>query len=206
MHRQLLPDGVGGGNAFAFAIAGPAHAANDRVNFVTGSFRIFQPFEQEGPGPFAHHKTIGSITKRPCSSSTQRANFAKLDEAADTHVAVYPARHHCVHLVFGEQFNSRVYGGKTGGASSVGDEVGAAQVQHIGHPPGDDVGQFAGHGIFGDAGQGVVNDIVPMGENGFACGRGQLLELWYSLQGTGIFGENNARIGDVMEFPPHRRA
>ena len=51
-------------------------------------------------------------------------------------------------------------GRQAGRAGRVGGEVRAAQVEHVGDPPGDDVGQLTGHGVLGDL-EVVVQEARP---------------------------------------------
>ncbi len=130
-------------------------------------------------------------------------NLTKTERA---HVAIYTASNDGINFICAEQFDGGVDGGKAGSAGRVGDEVGAAQIEHIGHPPGDDVGQFAGHGVFSDSGNALVDGAVPFADNLFTHVFRKLIESVRGLQGVGILGEDDAVLGDVMHFPAHRCA
>ena len=204
--RQDLADGVGGGDTLALAIAGAAHATDDGVDLVAVALRVGQALEQEGGGPFAHNKAIGAVAEGPAAGGAQRADLAELDKDAGAHVAVHAAGQHRIHLAGRQQFHRRVDGRETGGASRVGDEAGSAQVEHVGHPARDDVGQLAWHGVFGDGRQGGVHAFVPPGQNRLAHSGGQLLELRHRFQSIAILRELDAHGGDVVILAAHGRA
>ena len=161
--RQNLADGVGGGDALAFAVAGTAHAADHGVDLIAVALSVGQTLEQEGRAALAHDEAVRAVAEGPAAGCAQRADLAELDEDAGAHVAVDAAGHHGVHLAGCQQLHRRVDGSEAGGAGRVGDEAGAAQVEHVGHPAGDDVGQFARHGVLGDGRQGRVHALVPLG-------------------------------------------
>ena len=200
---QLLADGVGRGDTFALAVAAATHAANHSINFVAAAFSVGQPFEQERAGTFAHHKAIGPIAKGTAAGGAEGADFAEFDEDGRAHVTIHAAGDDRVDLVLGQHFDGGVESRKAGGAGRVGDEVGAAQIEQIGHAPRDDIGQFTGHSIFGDGRETLVDDGVPVGDDlPPQIGR-QLIESRRGGQGVGVFGENDAVLGGVMQFATH---
>ena len=56
-------------------------------------------------------------------------------------------------MTLDQHLDRRSDGGEGRGAGGIGDKVGAAQVQHVGDPARDDVGQFPRHRIFARLGQ-----------------------------------------------------
>ncbi len=150
LHGQLLADGIRRGNALALAVAGAADAANDGIDLVPVALGIRQAFQQEGGRSFAHDEAIGPLAKGAAAGGAQRADLAEFDEGGDAHVVIDAAGEHRIDLVFDQQFNSGIDRREAGGAGGIGDEIGPAQIEHIGHAPGDDIGQFAGHRVFGD--------------------------------------------------------
>ncbi len=201
--RKQLPHRIGGGDSFPFAVAAAAHAANDGVNFVAILLGVAQTFEQKSARTFAHDKAIGAGSKRAAAGGAERPDFAEFDKDGSAHVAVNAAGDGGVYFMVVEQFDGGVNGGEAGGASGVGDEVGAAHIEHIGDAPGDDVGQFAGHGIFVDGGNTLVDDAVPFLHDLLTHVAGQLLVGGGTFQGVGKFGEGDAAVGDVGLLTAH---
>ena len=205
-HCQLLSDGVGGGDALAFAIAGTADAANDGVNAVSVSLGVRQPFQQEGGRAFAHDEAICAIAEGAGSRGAERADFAEFDVAGNIHVAVHAAGEDGVHLALDEHGKSRFHGGEAGGAGGVGDEVGTAQVEDVGDAPGDDVGQFARHGVLGDGGDFVGDGFLPAVQNFLLRGAGQAVKGGDGFQRLGVFGQDDAGAGEEDALAAHGRA
>ena len=206
MHGELLADRIRRGNALALAVAAAGHAANDGVDFVAGALGVGQSFKQERARALAHDEAVGAIPKRPRAGSAQRADLAELDKGRRAHVAVDAPGEHGVHLVLVQHLDGRLDSGEAAGAGGVGDKVRAAQVEHVGHTPGDDVGQFAGHGVFGDGRHTLVECGVKLFDERFLGRRGEFGELGCAAQPTDIFGEDDALRGDVVQFAAHGRA
>ncbi len=162
LNGQHLAFRIGRGNALALAVARRANAANNGVDLVAVPLGIAQPLEQECAAALAHDETVRALAERTAARGAEGANLAKLDEDRRAHVAVYAAGHHCVHVIFGEHLECGVDGGKAGGARCVGNEVGPPQVQHICHPSRDNIGQFAGHGVFGNIREMAGGSVLPL--------------------------------------------
>ena len=108
--------------------------------------------------------------------------------------------------MLGQQLDGRLDGGEAAGAGGVGDEVRAAQVENVGDAAGDDVGQLAGHGVFGDGRQGAIHHGVELLHQGHLRVGRQTLELRRGAQPVGVFGEGDALGGDVVHLAAHGRA
>ncbi len=146
----LLADGVRRGDALAFAIAAPADAADDRIDFVAVAFGVCQAFEQEDRRAFAHDETVGAVGVGTRTVRAEGADLAEFDKRFGPHVAVHAAGQGGVELAKTQAVHRRLERGQRGGAGGVGDEVRPGEVEHVGHPPGDDVSEFARHGVFAD--------------------------------------------------------
>ncbi len=131
---------VGRGNTLALAVAGACDTADNGVDLVAVALGVGQPLEQERAAAFTHDEAIGSRTKGAAARSAQRTDFAELDEARCAHVAVHAACDHGIGLPGIERLTRGLHGSKRGCAGSVGNEVGAAQIEYIGHAPGHNVG------------------------------------------------------------------
>ena len=187
-------------------VAGAAHAADHGVNAVAVALGVGQAFEHKGGGALAHDKPVGAAAKGAGAGGAERADLAEFHKGADAHVAIHAAGDHRVDLLVDQHFHRRLDGGEAGGAGGVGDEVRPAQIEHVGHASGDDVGQLAGHGVFGDGRVGLVDVGMPGGQDRLARGARQPGELRHGGQGMGIFGKDDALIGDEGAFAAHGRA
>ncbi len=150
---QDLPDGIGGRDALALAVAGTTHAANHRVDAIARLLRVLQALAHEEGTTLAHDKTVGVLVIGSRAVGRERPDLAELDEGGGAHVAVHGARDHHVVVVIDQAVGRCLQGGQRRSARCVGGEVRPAQVEHGGHPAGGDVGQFAGHGVFGAVGK-----------------------------------------------------
>ena len=160
LHGQSLADGIRRRDAFAFAITGAAHAANDRVNGVAGLFGIGKALENEDGCTFAHHEAIGASGIRARAGSGQRADFAKFNVRGRAHVGVDTTGDRGVEIVLRQALDGRTGCRHGRSACRVGHEIRAAEIVQGGDAPGDDIGQFAWHGVFGDLRKTLV-DTLP---------------------------------------------
>ncbi len=194
----MLADGVRRGDAFTLAVAAAGHAADDGVDLVAGALGIGQTLQEERTRPFAHDKAVRAVAERSRAGGAQRADLAKLDVGRRAHVAVNAAGDDGIHLVFVKHLDGRFDGGEAAGAGGVGDEVRPAQVEHVGHTPGDDVGQFAGHRVLGDGRHILVECGVELFDERFLGRRRELGKLRRAAQPADIFREDDALRGDVV--------
>ena len=206
LNGEQLPLRVGGCDALALAVARAGHAADDGVNPVAIAHGVGQPLEQKRAGAFAHDEAVGPCAKGAAAAVAQCADFAELDEARGAHIAVHAAGNHRVGLAGVERLARGLHCGEGGGAGGVGNEAGAAQIEHIGHAPGHNVGQLARHGVFGNLRQRAVHGRVPLRQNAGARGRGQRCKLGRAMQPVNILGPVDACGGDVLHLTAHRRA
>ena len=200
---QHLADRVRGGDALALAVGRAAHPTDHGVDIVAIALGVSQALEQEAGGAFAHDKAIGAVAKGPAAGGAEGADLAEFDEATGAHVAVHPAREHRIAMPLGQQLDRGVDGGQGRGAGGVGDEAGPAQVEHVGDAAGDDVGQLAGHAVFGDLRELACRPFAPLCEDRLAHGLRQLLEFGGLFQQMGVFGEGDTQAGDVVQFAAH---
>ena len=203
LNGQDLALGVGRRNALALAVAGAADPANDGVDFVAVAFGIGEALEQEGARAFTHDEAVGAGAKRPAAGGAQRPDFTELDEDAGAHVAVNAAGNDRIDMMLGEHLYCRVNSSEAGSARGVGDEVGAAQVEHVGHPAGDDVGKFAGHGVFGDWRHSSHEFAAPVVEHRLLGRSRHAGEFGRPAQRIGIFREDRSHGGGVMHLAAH---
>ncbi len=120
---KLLADRVGRGDAFAFAVAGPADPTYDGVNPIACLFRVRQPFQDEGGGALAHDKAVRALAEWSAAGRAERADLAEFDEAGSAHIAVHPAGDHGIHLMLAQHLHCRLNGCEARRAGGVGDEV-----------------------------------------------------------------------------------
>ncbi|OPZ55187.1 MAG: hypothetical protein BWY91_01201 [bacterium ADurb.BinA028] len=147
---ELLPDRVGGGDALALAVGRATDAEDEGVDLVAVALGVGEPLEDEQGCALTHDEAIGAGVEGPGAGGRQGTDLAELDEGVDTHVAVDATGDHRVVLVVVEAEDRGVERGQAGRAGGVGRVVGATQVEHVGDPAGDDVGQLTGHGVLGD--------------------------------------------------------
>ena len=171
---QYLADGIGGGDALTLAIAGAAYTADHGVDLVAVALGVSQTLEQKGSGAFAHDEAVGAVAKGPAAGCAESADLAELNEDACAHVAVHAAGNHRVDSPLDQQLHRGVDGRKAGSAGGIGDEAGAAQVEHVGDPARNDVGQLTGHGILGDFRQFPFEAFFNLRHDGGSHRSGQL--------------------------------
>ena len=198
-----MTDGVGRGNAFALAVGRAARCANDRVNAVAVALRIGQTLEDEHPGPLTHDKAVGTLGIGPGARRRQCADFAKLGEGRGTHIAVDAAGNHRIVVVLVQPLHGRRYcrhGRRAGGITHI---VGAAQIEERCHATGDDVGQLARHGVFGNGRQALAHPGSCFLDNRFAQILRQGTKTGGVCQLLGKFGEQHPQRGYVVPIARH---
>ncbi len=84
------------------------------------------------------------------------------------------------------------------GASCICNEVWPSKVEHIGNPPGNNVTQFAGHGIFGDTRDAAVHALAQTVQQSAAHIRRQRLKIRHGLQYIEVFRQENTQAGAVV--------
>ena len=149
-HRQFLPFGVGGGDAFAFPIGRSSHRADDGVNSVSVFYRVGQAFQNHHAGAFRHNKSVGASVKRIRTRFRQSTDFAKFNVSGGRHHLVHTARYGHIKITHAQTVYGLVNSRQRGGAGSVYGKVGSVQIKHIGYAAGNNVGQLSGHGVFGN--------------------------------------------------------
>ena len=109
-------------------------------------------------------------------------------------------------MAFGQHLDRCRYRSEGRGTRSISDEVRAAQIKHIRHAPGHDVGQLTRHRVFTCLGQRAVHFSVELIEDAGLHATRQRLESAGSSQPIGKLGVNDTLVGDVVQFAAHRRA
>ena len=176
-NRPLLAARVGRRDAFAFTVAARTGAANDRINLVAVFFGVCQAFEHQDAAAFAHHEPVGAGGIRPRAVRAECANFTEFDKRFGAHVAVHPACDHRVKLVVEKSLHRRLHRCQGRCAGRIGDKVRPVEIEHVGHPPGNDVGYLARHGVFGHFMRLIPDAFLHAVQQGLACGAGQQLEI-----------------------------
>ena len=203
-HRQFLTFGVGSGDAFAFPVGRSTDGADNGVNLVAGFYRIGQTFQNYHTGAFGHYEAVGTRIKRIGPRFGQSANFAELNVRRGRHHLVHTACNGHVKVTHAKPVYGLVNGRQRSGASSVHREVGAVQVKYVGDAAGDNVGQFAGHGVFVNGGEFFTHARVHFVQHFLGVGRGQRFE------GRGVFQNFiqeravEARVGHFVFHAAHR--
>ena len=201
-----LPDRVGGRDALALAVRGSAHAADDGVDFVAVTFGVGEAAQQERGRAFAHDKAVGAFAKGAGAGGAECADLAEFDEGRHAHVAIDAAGNHCIGAPLGECLEGGTDGGKGRGAGGVGDKVWPAQVEHVGHAPGHNVSQFAGHGVFGNVGQRVIHACAPALQDVRAGASRQARKFRHGFQHVRKLRKDDAVLRNVVQFAAHGRA
>ena len=73
---------------------------------------------------------------------------------------VYAADNGHIKISFAQAVDGLVHRRQRGGARGVYGKVGTVHVKHVGQAPGDDIGQFSRHGIFGNGGKFLAHAFV----------------------------------------------
>ena len=200
---QLLPLGIGCRDAFAAAVRRAADAAQDGIDRIAVALGVVETFEQEEGSTFTHHETVRPFTVGPRAGGRQGADLAEFGERRGAHIGVDAAGQDGVVIVLLEAFDGGGDRRHGRGAGGVDDVIGAVQVEDVGHPTGDDIGELAGHGVLVDLGQAsadagaqLVDDLPPRRRVELAE-RGRVLELF------GVLGEEDAQRRHVVLVAGH---
>ena len=165
--RLGLSLGTGGVHAGGTPVGRRPQPADDRVDLVAVAFGVGEPLERQHADTFADDGAVGAVGER--AAVTGRRERRCLREAHVHHHVVEcvdAAGQHHIGLVQIQPVQCRLQRRKRTRAGGVGDEVGTAQVQSVGDPPGDDVAEQAREGallprhvVIGD----VLADLVCLG-------------------------------------------
>ena len=176
---DLLTDRVGRRDALALSVRRSRDATNDGVDVLAVPLGVGQPAQDEERRTFAHDEAVGARVERPRACGREGADLAELHERRHAHVAVDAAGDDRVVGVALQALDSRGHSGEPGRAGRVSREVGSAEVEQRRDPPGDDVGQLAGHRVFGDR-ETTGEELLPgLSDEGLAGSR------WHRLHGIG---------------------
>ncbi len=196
----LLAGGVGGGDALTLAIAAGTYAADDGVDLVVIALGIRQALKQKDRSALTHHETVGTGGIGPAAIGAEGADLGEFDVAFGAVAAVYAASESQVAAPRAQGIHGRAEGCQGGGTGRVSGEVGSGEVEEIGHAASDDVGEFAGHGIFGDETEVLPDIVLDAGQEFAAQIRGQGLEGRLGLQVGLVLGQAQAEGGVVVLF------
>ena len=148
-HGLHLAFGLGGIDGGTCAIGAGADAADHRIDGVAITLGIFQAAQRHHAETLAENGAIAIIGKWAAISG--EAHGRRLGEAhvlADVHGGFRAPCDHHVGLVQVELVECHGQGGQRAGTGGIHGAVGAAQVETVGHPPGDDiVEQARKHGL-----------------------------------------------------------
>ncbi len=202
----LLALDVRGGDALALAVGAGADALDHRVDPVAVALGFGQALEHQDGSALAHDEAVGGLVEGGGVVGGERPDLAELDVGGHAHHAIDAAGDGDVVVAVLEALHRGLDGGHRAGAGGVHGEVRAAQVEGVGDAPGDDVGQLAGHGVFGDRRQiGLDRLAEALGDAGpLGCGqRGVARDL---LQGGQDLRGADAQGVVVGDLTAHRVA
>src|SRR5205823_14833931 len=100
---------------------------------------------------------VGAFAVGPRAGGREGPDLAELHEAVGHHVAVDPAGDHGVVGAARQTVDGGRHGAHGRGAGGVAHKVRPLEVEHVRDAPGEDVGQFARHGVLGDVGDDVAD-------------------------------------------------
>ena len=200
---EPLADRVGGGDALAPPVARSRHAEQHGVDAVAVPLGVGQPLEQEQGAPLAHDEAVGAVGVGAGAGGRQRADLAELHVGGGAHVAVDAAGEDRVVLAVDQPLDRAGHGRQPGRAGGVGDVARPTEVEEVGDPSGDDVGQLARHGVLGDVGDGGPHALARLLEDRLAHLLGQGGERRRPLELAGELGEVDPQRGQVVPLPGH---
>jgi hypothetical protein len=200
---EPLADGVGRRDAFAAAVTRTGEAADHSVNPVAVALGVGQPLEHEHRRPLAHHEAVGAVGVGAGAGGRERADLAELGVGRGAHVGVDAAGDHGIEVVFLEPLDGGVERRHRRGTGGVADEVGTVEVEQVGDPAGDDVGQLAGHGVLGDLGQPPAETRLHLLEHATTDVVRQGREAGCVGQLVGDLGEADPQHGAVVLLAGH---
>ena len=105
--------------------------------------------------------------------------------------------------MIGQTVDRSLQSGQRRGARGVRGKIGSAQVEHRRHAAGGDVGQLAGHGIFGGVGKTPAHRFPQLRQQGCAVGLGQRLEDLRVGDGVHILGREKTQAREVVQLTAH---
>ncbi len=142
--RLGLPRGAGRVDRVPLAVAGGAHRADHRIDFVAVAPRVVQTLQDHDPQPLAQDRPVARGVERPrLARGGERRGLAEAHIHEDVIERIEAAGQGHVAAAGGELEEGEVDGADRAGAGGVDDAVGAAEVEPIGDPAGGDVAQEA---------------------------------------------------------------
>ncbi len=203
LDRQALADRVGRRDSLAATVGGSADAAQHGVDPVAGAFGVGEPFEQEDRRALAHHEAVGAVGVRTGAGGGERADLAELDERRRAHVGVDPAGEHGVVVALLETLDGGADRRHRRRAGRVTDVVGTLEVEQVGDPARDDVGELAGHAVLGDVGEAIGDAGAELALDRLAHLGRQAAQAGRAGELPGVFGEEQPAGGDVVAVATH---
>ncbi len=140
---------MGSRQAFVAAVAGTAHAFDDRIDAIAIAFRIREPLQHHGSDPLADYDAVGTVVKSSTPSmGRKRVSLRERKIGERIVVAVGGSNQGQV-----AQLSLQLSGGdfhcrQRRRTSRVDGEVASHQVQAIGNASSKDVAEKTGEGIF----------------------------------------------------------
>ena len=163
--RPLLTFGVGRSHALALAVGARADAADHRVHAVPVPHRVGEALEHDDAAALAHHKAVRGLVERTRTLGGQRPDLGELRVGGRRHGAVGTTADRHVKIAVLQALDRGLDRGHRPRARRVGGEIRAAEVERVGDAPGGDVGELAGHGIFGDRRQRGFGRLLKIRED-----------------------------------------
>ena len=147
-------------DALAASVAARTDATDDGLDSIPIANCIREALECQCPTALAHDKAVGSGIERGGMAGRERSDGTEFGEGRRVHGAVARSRDHQIDLA-GMQKSAGIEHGSEGGCTSrIGRIIRTLEVEQVGHPPTDDIGQFAGHCVLIDLGQTVEDGIL----------------------------------------------
>ncbi len=157
-HRQHLAGLARGGHAERPAVTRACHRPDDRVDAVAVAFGVDESFQHDNGHAFPEADAVGGgVETAGPTSLRQRVNRREQQEVVDAVVRVHPAAEHQVGRAGHQLLAGGVEGGQRRRARRVHREVDPAEIEAVGDPAGDDVGEQAREGVLVQRGQAFVD-------------------------------------------------
>jgi hypothetical protein len=145
------------GEAEVAPVAGRAHARQHGVDAVAVALGVGEALEHHHRGALAQRDAVGvGVEGAAAPLARQRVDAGEHQVVVDAVVEVGAATEHHVGGAGQQLLDGEVHRGQRRGARGVDRVVGAAEVEAVGDPAGDDVGEHAGEGVLGQARQMLV--------------------------------------------------
>ena len=145
------------GQAEVPPVAGTGDTLDDGEDAVTVALGIGEPLEHERCDPLSERDAVGAGVERAAPPRRrQGVDRCEQQVVVDAVVHVRPAADDHVAHASGELLARRVERGQRRGARRVDCVVDPAEVEPVGDPPGDDVGQHTGERVLGERRQVAV--------------------------------------------------